>query len=200
MKLDQRDLIKLRLPLLAAIIPIAVAALFAWWSNGIAQQSGSMRNIAANRKQQIEQRLLQVRTEEQDLKERTALFLRLEKSGLIGDEKRLDWTEQLRDLQRQLLLPGMSYEFGPQSPLEKLSGGSYAYHSSPLKIQFRLLHEEDLLNFIGRLQQEAKALVRVRSCSLVRETRQGANGNAPSLLNAECEMDWITLRRASSNP
>jgi len=198
MKFTQRDLLKLRTPALVAAVLIGIALLFAGWTGNLAQQAKQQHNSAANRKTQIEQRLLQVSTEEQEIKDRISLFLQLEKSGLTGEEKRLDWTELLRELQHELLLPGMSYEFGPQSPLEKAADAGYAYYSSPLKIQLRLLHEEDLLNFITRLQKEAKALVIVRSCKLNRQAKPGETGNRPALLAAECEMEWITLRRPAA--
>ena len=86
----------------------------------------------------------------------------------MGQEKRLEWTELLRDLQRQLRLPGMNYEFGPQVPLDSVPGASYGYHSSQLKIQLRVLHEEDLLSFVGQLQKQAKALVLFHGCKLSR--------------------------------
>ena len=120
----------------------------------------------------------------------------MEQAGITGPEKRLDWTELLRDLQQQLRLPGMTYEFGPQLPLETTTDAGYAYHSSQLKIQLRLLHEEDLLNFITRLQQEAKAMVLVRSCKLVRLPAANAAATAAQL-SADCTMEWVTLRRAS---
>jgi hypothetical protein len=90
----------------------------------------------------------------------------------------------------------MTYEFGPQLPLETTTDAGYAYHSSQLKIQLRLLHEEDLLNFITRLQQEAKAMVLVRSCKLARLPAANAAATAAQL-SADCTMEWVTLRRAS---
>jgi hypothetical protein len=59
----------------------------------------------------------------------------------------------------------------------------------------RLLHEEDLLNFINRLQREAKAMILVRGCKLIRSP--AANSASGAQLNAECTMEWITLRRAT---
>ena len=138
-----------------------------------------MRPPPASRKSK--ERLARVRTEEQEIKTRTQQFQQMEQAGITGQEKRLDWTELLRDLQQQLRLPGMSYEFGPQVPLETTTDAGYAYHSSQLKIQLRLLHEEDLLNFITRLQQEAKAMVLVRSCKLVRlPAANSAGGSRPA--------------------
>jgi hypothetical protein len=120
----------------------------------------------------------------------------MELAGMIGPEKRLEWTESLRDLQRRLRLPGMNYEFGPQVPLESVAGADYAFHSSQLKIQLRVLHEEDLLNFVGQLQKEAKALVVLRACKLSRLPGGSTPRDAAQLVG-ECTMEWITLRRPS---
>lgn len=53
-----------------------------------------------------------------------------------------------------------------------------------------------MLNFIARLQREAKALVLLRNCKVAR-LAPAAAGSSPARLSAECTMEWITLRRAS---
>ena len=195
MKFERRDLTKLQWYALAAVVAIAIAVAAGFWSNIGAGKATQERDAAATRKTQTEQRLGQVRTEEQEIKARTQQFQEMEQAGITGQEKRLDWTELLRDLQQQLRLPGMTYEFGPQTPLESSPAAGYAYHSSQLKIQLRLLHEEDLLNFIARLQNEAKAMVLVRNCKMSR-LPPGNSADGAQLL-AECSMEWVTLRRAS---
>ena len=195
MKFERRDLTKLQWYALLALVAIAIAVAAGFWSSIGAGKARVERDAAAVRKAQTEQRLSQVRTEEQEIKERTQQYQQMEQAGVTGPEKRLDWTELLRDLQRQLRLPGMTYEFGPQLPLETGPAAGYAYHSSQLKIQLRLLHEEDLLNFIARLQREAKAMVLVRNCKLSR-LPPGNSADGAQLL-AECGMEWVTLRRAS---
>ncbi len=195
MKLERRDIAKLQWYALLAVVAIAVAVAAGLWSSAGAAKARAGRDAAAASKTQIEQRLGQVRTEEQEIKMRTEQFQQMEQAGITGTEKRLDWTELLRDLQRQLRLPGMTYEFGPQLQLETSPAAGYAFHSSQLKIQLRLLHEEDLLNFIARLQREAKAMVLVRHCKLSR-LPPGNPGDGAQLL-AECTMEWVTLRRAS---
>ena len=196
MKLASRDLKKVQWVALLATLLIAVAVAAGLWTSGDARKALIERDAAAARKSEIEMRLSRVRTEEQEIKARTQSFQQMENAGITGPEKRLDWTELLRDVQHQLRLPGMSYEFGPQIPLESTTDTGYAFHGSQLKIQLHLLHEEDLLNFITRLQQEAKAMVLVRSCRIARlpaATPAGANAQ----LSAECTMEWITLRRTS---
>lgn len=196
MKLEPRDLKKTGWVALLAAILIALAVAAGLWTSAGARKALGERDAAAARKLEVERRLARVRTEEQEIKARTQQFQQMEQANMVGPEKRLDWTELLRDLQQQLRLPGMSYEFGPQIPLEITTDTGYAFHSSQLKIQLRLLHEEDLLNFINRLQREAKAMVLVRGCKLVRPPAANSAGSTASL-NAECTMEWVTLRRAT---
>jgi hypothetical protein len=121
----------------------------------------------------------------------------LQDSGITGEERRLDWMEMLRDTQRELRLPGMNYEFGAQTSLDKGDDTTYVWFSSPLRLQLRLLHEEDLLNFLARVQKNAKALVIVRSCKLSPLPRQTDGREAMAQLGAECEMQWLTARHAN---
>ena len=197
MKLTARDSSKIAwiALLVALLIGLAIAA--GLWSTGDTGKARAERDAAAARKLEIEKRLGRVRTEEQEIKARTQQFQQMELAGMIGQEKRLEWTELLRDLQHRLRLPGMNYEFGPQVPLESVAGADYAFHSSQLKIQLRVLHEEDLLNFVGQLQKEAKALVVLRGCKLSRLPGANPAARDATQLIGECTMEWITLRRAS---
>lgn len=194
MRFERRDFARLQWPFLLAIVMLAAATAGIWWSLKFERAARVERDAALQTKIQIEQRLRQVRSEEQDIKARTQQFHAMEQAGIVGPERRLDWTEQLRDLQRSLRLPGMTYEFGPQTPLDPQAGGGPVFHASPLRVQLRLLHEEDLLNFLPRLQREASALVLVRGCKVSRLVPPGADG---ANLGAECAMDWITLRRTA---
>ena len=166
MKLTGRDFPKLLGPLLAALIMFVVTGLLVWGSQLDAGKAEQERNAATTARNQIEQRLRQVRTEEQDIKERTLLLQQLQKAGITGEEKRLDWMETLREIQRERRIPGMSYEFGVQVNLDKGDDPTYAWYASPLRVQLRLLHEEDLLNFLAAVQKSASALIIVRHCTL----------------------------------
>ena len=197
MKFTQRDLVKLKWPLVGALLLLVIAGLLAWWSQQDAQKAEQQRKAAENSKNQIEQRLRQVRTEEQELKERAQIFQKMQKSGIAGEEKRLDWTEMLRAIQSDIRLPAMTYEFGAQIALENMTGQDYAYFASPMRLQLRLLHEEDLLNFLARLQKEAKALVLIRSCKLSPQPGSSEVREVLPQLSAECELQWITVRRSA---
>jgi type II secretory pathway pseudopilin PulG len=197
MMLTGRDIPKLIGPLLAALVMSVIAGLLVWGSQIDADKAEQERNAATAARNQIEQRLRQVRTEEQDIKERTQLLQQLQNTGITGEEKRLDWMELLRDVQRELRIPGMSYEFGIQTPLDKGGDANYAWYASPLRVQLRLLHEEDLLNFLAALQKNAKAQVIVRHCTLSPLPAQADARQSLAKLAAECEMQWLTARHVS---
>jgi hypothetical protein len=197
MTFSQKDLVKLQIPLISMLVMLAIAGVLAWWSMGLAEKS-SRENKAANAsKNQVEQRLRQVRTEEQELKEKAQIFQQMQNSGMAGEEKRLDWTEMLRSTQLEMRLPGMTYEFGAQIPLDSVDGAAFAYFASPMRLQLRLLHEQDLLNFLTRIQKEASALVLVRACKLTPITRSGDVRDGLAQLGAECELQWVTVRRST---
>jgi hypothetical protein len=195
MTLSRRDLRKLALPLAAMLALLLVAGLLAWHTQSDATQAERERSAASAARNQIEQRLRQVRNEEQEIKERAHLLQRLQSTGIAGDERRLDWMELLRDTQRDLRLPGMKYEFGVQTALDGGKLAADGWYASPLRIQFRLLHEGDLLNFLARIQKNASALVLVRACKLGSLPGQPDARAALAQLGAECEMQWLTVRR-----
>lgn len=195
MKLSGRDFPKLLLALLVSLALVVLAGLLAWATRLEAAKAELERNTAAAAKTQIEQRLRQVRTEEQDIRERTELFRQLQSAGITGEERRLDWMEMLRDIQDELRIPSMNYEFGAQTSVDNAPGAGYAWFSSPMRLQLRLLHEEDLVNFLTRVEKRAKSLVIVRACKLSPVQRTTEARDTMAQLAAECEMQWLTVRR-----
>ena len=196
MKLERKDFVQLRAPLGWALAMLVLAAGIGLYTHHELRQATQARQTAEQARQQIEQRLRQVRTEEEDIKSRTQAFLTLQQAGITGEERRLEWTEQLRALQQELRIPGMSYEFGAQSALDKTEGAPFAWFASPMQLKLRLLHEEDLLRFLGRLQREARAMIVIRACRVAPVVGNSLPGEAVALLTAECDLQWITLRQA----
>lgn len=193
-----RDLAKLRWQLIATLLLLGLAGALAFWSHQERQRADAAYQIVERNYRQSEARLRQVNTEEQEIKDKAALFNQLTASALIGEEKRLDWTEQLRALQQRLHLPKMEYEFAPQALASGGESSQFVYVTSPLKLSLHVLHEGDLLTYLNDLQQHAKALVVVRTCTLAR-IPEGAQERATTLaqLTAQCELDWLTAKPGS---
>lgn len=195
MKLTNRDFRKLLPPLAIMLLLCGVASALAWITASEVRQARTERDRAADSKTSNETRLHQFRNDEQEIKERGQVLQYLQTSGILGEEKRLDWTEQLRDTQRSLRLPGMKYEFSPQTALQDGNAPDYAWFNSPMRLQLRLLHEGDLLNFLDRIQREAKALVVVRACTLAPPPASTGETEKAAMLGADCELDWLSARR-----
>lgn len=195
MKLSNRDFHRLALPLAILLLLCGIAGALAWATERNARQALLERDRASESKQRSDMRLRQFRSDELDIKERSQLLQHLQASGILGEERRLDWTEQLGNTQRELRIPGMKYEFAPQTALLPNGTAGYAWFNSPLRLQLRLVHEVDLLNFLDRLQREAKALVIVRSCKLALPPALTNDQEASAALDADCELDWLTAHR-----
>lgn len=188
MKFAISDFKKLRWQLAVATSLLVASGAIAYLSVIATRKAEAEYRAAADRHARTDTKLRQVRTEEEEIKNRGALFLRMQERNIVGEEKRLDWTELLQDIKRRLRLPDMSYEFAPQKPLEGGSNDGYAFFVSPMKLHLRLMHEEDLLNFLDGVQSEAKAIVLTRSCNVARSASSGAGQ-----LAADCELSWITV-------
>ena len=74
--------------------------------------------------------------------------------------------------------------------------GSTGFVMSRMRLEMMLLHEEDLLDFLGDLQAAGRAHVTVRNCDVSRIER-GASTAPTSVqprLKAECQVDLVYLR------
>ncbi len=190
MTLSGSDLRKLRWHLAAFLGMAALALTLALQSRAVREEARVVRQAAETKARQMSDRLRRVRTEEEEIKERSAMLVAMQRDGTLGRERRLEWTELLRSAQRRLRIPEISYEFGPSTPLPANAPNEVAFYSSPMKLRLQLLHEEDLLRYLALLRGEAPALVVVRACTLGKPVLQGSLPRQ----DAQCDLDWITAR------
>lgn len=189
------DFRHIRLALAAALAMLlagaAVVAYLANWHK--AERRLSREADAAHR--EIQLRLARAREEEAEIKAKIDRFNGLLARGIIGEEHRLDWVEQIRRIRTTRRLLDLSYEIAPQTPIDPLAApgtsGAYEFYASPMQLRLPLLHEGDLVNFLGDLEQSASAFIRPRSCTVERAA-PAAGTNAQ--LRADCVIDWITVR------
>jgi len=125
------------------------------------------------------------------------VFAKLQTRGVIGEEQRLEWVELLRDIRDKRRLLDLQYEIAAQRPLDAGPGNGFAFYASTMTMQLKLLHEEDLLRFLDDLRQQARALIQIKSCTVERLPRNNPRSGIPAQLQAECRIDWITLREVS---
>lgn len=191
----QIELRLLRWPLLrfgaALLLSLAIAA-GAWH---FMQQAAAETRLAEEAAARIHNETQRLQNEEQDMRSKIAEYQAIAARGIIGAERRLDWVELMRNIQRERKLLGLEYEIQPQMPLSKLvlAGGGHVFMNSAMGVAIPLLHEEDLLHFFSDLQEQAPAFTRLRACRIKRNIGGSNETGLPPQLMAECQIDWITL-------
>lgn len=195
MKFIRADLRKLQSSILAAALMTAAGGTALYVSYDAREAAERARLVVTAQLEEADGKLRRVRQEESEVKEKSIVFTRLQERGIIGDEQRLDWVELLKEIRDKHRLIDLQYEISPQRLLDGNPGDDFAFFASAMKVQLKLLHEEDLTRLLDDLRRQGKALIRVTGCRVERLPANGddrASGRAQ--LSAECEIDWLTLR------
>ena len=170
---------------------IATATVFAtFWHMDAARMA---ENSAIAERDAARSRMVHAETEKSEIRVYQPQFLELRRKGLIGDERRLNWVEAIRQIQEQRRLLPLNYEIEPQQPYRleiQMSTGDYQLRGSRMALHMDLLHELDLFNFLADLRQAGSFTV--QDCSIKRATSAGTTPLSPNL-SADCTLDWVTL-------
>lgn len=199
MKLGAQDFPKLQWSLLAATLMFAIGAAAVYFSFNTMQTAARERAAAQATWNETDGKLKQVRNEENEIKHKAAIFNALQTRGMIGDEQRLEWVELIKEIRDARRLIDLQYEIAPQRKLDTATVSGFAFYSSTMKMQLKLLHEEDLTRLLDDLRNRAKALIQVKHCDVVR-LPQNTGGSQAAQLQADCQIDWITLRETRDSP
>ena len=199
MKLHSADLPKLQYSLLAALLMTIIGASLVYFALQSTRNAAQERIGAQAERNDFDGKLKQVRSEENEIKQKSAVFAKLQARGVIGEEQRLEWVELLKDIRDKRRLLDLQYEIAPQRLLDSGPGNGFAFYASSMTTQLKLLHEDDLLHFLDDLREQARAMIQIKSCSVERLPRTHAENATPAQLQAECRIDWITLRERSGS-
>ncbi|MBI4988900.1 MAG: hypothetical protein HZC23_08790 [Rhodocyclales bacterium] len=195
----QDDFRRIRLSLAAALLMIATGAAAVYASIQMKQAEEKNNKAALAKRGESQRRLNLARDEELEIKQKIARFNELSARGIFGEEQRLDWVEQIRQIKQARKLFDIQYEIAPQQLADAVTvpgrSANFEYLASPMQVQMKLLHEDDLLNFLADLRSTAKAYLRVRKCDVSRLPRvPSERGSVAPQLSADCTIDWITIR------
>ncbi len=139
----------------------------------------------------------------------------LEERGIFGEEKRLEWVEQLRTIEKRWPGIAIKYDISPQRlvPKEgsngivqpipagaKLPNGDpvkqFGVFSTDMKLTLQLLHEGDALAIFDELKAAKLGLFTVKKCSLRRPdngTQNDSGGDFGAPLTVDCLLNWISM-------
>lgn len=195
MNITAQDWKKLRLPLLTLGLALLLMALLA----GYAQQKSLSAQESLNKQQnllnQARQRFQTSGQEKEIITRFLPIYQRLIKEGWVGEERRIDWVDNLRSIHQQYKLFGINYSIGPQEryrPPFMVNAGSFSLHHSVMKLELSMLHEGDLLTLLDALHVAQTAPFIVRECEINRQTDKISGKLVPNFV-ANCELDWLTI-------
>ena len=192
------DLEALRVPLIVLAISIATAGAVIYTSSAILQ---SARNLLTHRESELRQARLRIQNagEEKEMIGRyLAGFQQLSRGGLVGEEQRINWLDNIRLANETAGVFGVEYEIGVQRPYvyaAEFNAGQVLLQESLMQLKFRLLHEEDLPRFLTTLARRGGGFFTVDQCMLRRlKTESERTLQFQPNLSAECDLRWITIK------
>jgi hypothetical protein len=195
MNLTREEWRKLALPLVAAVVLLG-AGLALIVSAG-ASRAGAQRQLtqAQDERKQNTERLARIAEEEREVSEKLDVYKQLKRLNILGEERRLEWADAITRIRTERELLDLSYRVERQKLLKSLPGkpGSVEFYASTMNVTLDLLHEEDLLRFLGDLRNSGNAYFVVKACN-VQRTGQAATGTTITpRLRAQCEIDLVTV-------
>ena len=150
----------------------------------------------------ISRNYLTLKEKNQILKEDYPRFVGFYNQGIIGPEQRLNWVETLRHAAAMIKIPALRYKVGSRqayTPEFNLSTAPYQIYTSTMKLNLGMLHENDLVRLLGKLDKNAYGLYSVKECALKRIARRLEQGPQGQNVSAECTLLWFTLNLSSGN-
>jgi hypothetical protein len=195
----QSDVKALQTPLAMLLAAVLAAAAAIYYTDSLLREAGRQLERQQAELRQAVTRLQKSGEERQIIVRHLEDYRRLERAGLIGEERRINWLDGLRLANQQAELFGIDYQISAQRPYPyaaELNPGKLALYQSVMKLRFRLLHEEDLMRFFQALGGTGAGAFTIDECALARMDTGAAVRYQPNL-TADCELSWITMRPAA---
>lgn len=197
MMLTQTDWRKLRLP----IIGLGLSFIFVGLVVSFADQYHNRKDIAL-REAQTQYNKARQKFESSGLEKETIIrylpqYNDLIAAGFIGEERRIEWIERLREIHGEYSLFSIDYNIEQQeqyTPSFVSNVGSHVINRSVMHLNLNMLHEGDIINLLEELHKQTPPFM-VRECEIKRPIGAAINTkNIADNLKASCQLDWITLR------
>jgi len=197
MTLTQQDWRKLRMPILGLGAALVIVGLLVSLADQYYTKHETALGIQQNLLNQARQKLLSSGQEKETIMQYLPIYNDLLETGFIGEERRIEWIERLRQIHAQHKLFSIDYQIGLQEnykPSFIPNMGNFVLHRSIMKLNLDMLHEGDILNLLDGLHEQTTPFI-VRDCEISRPVGAVVNSkNIASNLKAICEIDWLTLR------
>lgn len=192
--MNPAELKALRGPLIVLVAVLTAAAGAIYYTHLLAQQSQTTLAKQQTLLRDAQARMRRSGEEEAIITQYVEQYRQLQQSGFIGDEQRIEWLNALRAANERTDLFGINYGIEAQQPYPyaaELNPGQFTLRQSVMKLEFRLLHEIDLLRFFDILRAQNNGLFQLDQCTLRRIEITAAIRYQPNI-TANCQLTWIT--------
>lgn len=197
-KLTVQDWKKIQTPIavlaLVLMIMIALIGFANYYSNSQEQALSAQQSQLNSARQRFQSSGMEKDTIIRYLPQYQALITK----GFIGEERRIEWVDELRAQHQLHKLFGIKYSISQQEAFKPSFApnlGGFTMHRSVMEIDLDMLHEGDILQLTDSLSAKNTSPFILRDCEI---TRLGSTSNLSNQLvanlHAHCELDWITLR------
>ena len=170
MTLNQQDWRKLQTPILALGGALVLVGLLASLADQYRTKNEAALQMQQNLLSGARNKFQSSGQEKETIIQYLPTYNDLLAKGFIGEERRIEWIEQLRQLHAQHKLFSIDYQIGLQEnykPSFITNMGSFVLHRSTMKLNMDMLHEGDLLNLLDGLHEQATPFI-VRDCEIKR--------------------------------
>ena len=197
MSSPNQDWGKLKFPILGLGLMLLLMGLLISFADQYRQKSFSAAILQQESLKQARIKFQSSGIEKDTIKQYLPQYNQLIASNFIGEEQRIEWIDNLRQIHDAHALFNIDYSIGTQEsykPNYLPNLGHFKLQRSVMKLNLDMLHEGDLLNLLNGLQQQSTPHV-VRDCEITRPFGSAINiKDIVANLKAVCEIDWLTLR------
>ena len=196
MRVSRADLAILAAPAALALVVVVLGLIGLYFAHEHADDVRSDLKRVAGARLAVQSRLVQATDEEREIRTRMSEYRKLLERGVIGDERRLDWVEIVKNIRAERGIFDLRYSIESRRPLDypgikRVPGVEVM--ASRMTLDGSLLHEGDLFTLLTDLRARLAPYVLVRSCTLSRDpqARPDAYG---AHLRSQCSIDLVTIR------
>jgi hypothetical protein len=197
MSMTPQDRRKLQWPIIGLVLAVMIVGLLVTYADQYRAENELALQTQQNLLNQARQKFQSSGIEKETIIQYLPIYNKLLASGFVGEERRIEWIEALRQIHAQHKLFSIDYSIGLQesyNPSFLPNLGNFKLKRSVMNLKLDMLHEGDLLALLDGLHEQTTPFI-VRECEIKRPV--GAIVNAKNMvpnMQANCEIDWLTLR------
>ena len=195
MTFSQSDFPNIKWSLLTFLLVLTLGGSAVFFSQKFTHKTQTSLFNAQQQLKEARNRLNAARDDQANMSDYTQEYSAIQRLDIIGDEQRLNLIEDLDILRRRNRVIDFKYTIAPQqiyTPSPVLDSGNFILKNSNVKLQFELLHEEQLINFFDSLRHDINGWFILDKCSLERVSSTTAQ------LKADCDGGWFTMKNRNA--